>query len=93
MRTTGIRGPVMVFLGCLLALVAAISSCAKISPVSTSPNLAPETTLTARSSPIAGGARQVLLQWIGSDEDGSSEGTLRQCAADVRVDAGGADRH
>jgi hypothetical protein len=57
--------------GCLVAFVVAISGCTKISPVSTSPNRAPETTLTVRGNPIAGGARQVLLQWIGSDEDGS----------------------
>ncbi len=71
MRTVMDRALVVVALGCLVALMAAFSGCTKISPVSTSPNRAPETTLTARGSPIAGGARQVLLQWIGSDEDGS----------------------
>ena len=71
MRTTATRGSVMVLLGCLVVLIAGLSSCSKISPVSTSPNLAPETTLTSSGEPAAGGARQVLLQWIGSDEDGS----------------------
>jgi len=61
----------MAFLGCLVAFMAAFSGCTKTSPVSTSPNRAPETTLTARGEPAPGGGRQVLLQWIGSDEDGS----------------------
>ncbi len=71
MRTVASRALVVAALGCLLALVAAISGCTKTSPVSTSPNRTPETTLTARGDPIAGGARQVVLQWIGIDEDGS----------------------
>ncbi len=71
MRTVASRALVVAALGCLVAFVSAISGCTKTSPVSTSPNRAPETTLTVRGNPIAGGARQVLLQWIGSDEDGS----------------------
>ena len=71
MRIAMNRALEVVALCCLVAFVAALSGCSKISPVSTSPNIAPETTLTARGSPIAGGARQVHLQWLGSDEDGS----------------------
>ncbi len=71
MRTAVSRALVVVALGCLVAFMTAISGCTKISPVSTSPNLAPETTLTARGEPAPGGARQILLQWLGSDEDGS----------------------
>jgi hypothetical protein len=65
------RALVVVALGCLVAGMAAFSSCTKTSPVSASPNLAPETTLIARSEPAPGGGTQVLLQWLGSDKDGS----------------------
>jgi hypothetical protein len=71
MRAVVSRALVVAVLCCFVAFTAVISGCTKISPVSTSPNVAPETTLTARGNPIAGGARQILLQWLGSDEDGS----------------------
>ena len=67
MRTTMTRGPVVVLLGCLAVLLAAFCGCTKTSPVSTSPNLAPETTLTARGEPAPDGGRQVRLRWLGSD--------------------------
>ncbi|MCK4514601.1 MAG: hypothetical protein KAU31_05045, partial [Spirochaetaceae bacterium] len=71
MRTVASRALVVAALGCLVAFVSAISGCTKTSPVSTSPNRTPETTLIVRGESAPGGARQVLLEWIGSDEDGS----------------------
>ena len=54
MRAAMSRAPVVVALGCLVALMAAFPGYTKTSPASTSPNLAPETTLTARGEPAPG---------------------------------------